>query len=366
MFTSWVIFPRRKFALLVLFNAFFLFIFIYHLPRAPSRSKQDRYSSLELSTPNLESQQKSHFSKPLTDLSSKQLQIQLLAQAKNLSSTPFPKLIHQTWKNVPLPNIATDRQKSWIENNPSHQYSLLTDDMALEFVTKSFDATDPYIVYLYKNFPQRILAADLLRYLMIYQSGGLYVDIDTICYTPIDQWLPKSLANKPDINLDGINLVVGMELDVLDTKKYPDSWIKENRFLERIQFLQWSIYAKPGHEVLRRMISSIQETIREDISNQPWWKRKDISSIKYNQMKVLSTTGPFGWTKVIMEYVNDIEGRKVDLVEYSGIKDARRFGDVLFLPVNKWSPGVAHSEAGKIETSFLIHYYGASWKTNLS
>ncbi|KAF3901416.1 hypothetical protein AA313_de0209873 [Arthrobotrys entomopaga] len=366
MLSSWVIIPRRKFVLLLLFNIFFLFTFIYHLPGAPFRSKQDQYSSLEPSTPNPQSLQKSHFPQPLTDLSSKELQSQLLTQAKNLSSTTFPKHIYQTWKTVPLPNVATDRQKSWIENNPSHQYTLLTDDKALQFVTENFNTTDPYTVYLYENFPQRILAADLLRYLMIYHFGGLYVDIDTICYTPIDEWLPKSLANNPDIKLDGINLVVGMELDVLDTEKYPDSWIKKNRFLDRIQFLQWSIYAKPGHEVLRRMVSSIQETVREDISNLPWWKRKDISSIKYDQMKVLSTTGPFGWTRVVMQYVDEIEGREVGLVEYSGIKDARRFGDVLFLPVNKWNPGVPHSEAGNIKTSFLIHYYGASWKSGLS
>ncbi|EPS44945.1 hypothetical protein H072_1059 [Dactylellina haptotyla CBS 200.50] len=294
-----------------------------------------------------------------------EIQSHLQSLAKTLSSTAFPKHIYQTWKSFTLPQIASERQTSWIGKNPGHEYTLLSDNTALEYVSENFNATDPEIVHIYKNLRQRILAADLLRYLIAYKSGGLYVDIDTICHAPIDQWVSGSIAGRTDIKIEDINLVVGMELDVLDQRRYPDNWVARNKFSERIQFLQWSVYAKPGHEVLRRMISSIQETVREDVSELPWWKWRDVSSLKYNEMKILNTTGPFRWTKVIMEYVSQIEGREVGLAEYSGIKEARKIGDVLFLPVNRWSPGVSHSDAGLIDTSFLIHYYSGSWKGNL-
>ncbi|KAK6330825.1 membrane-bound alpha-1,6- mannosyltransferase Initiation-specific [Orbilia javanica] len=356
--------PRRQ-SLLLILNLLVLIVFIYHLSQGTGRD----FLPISLLPPVQNFAAKSplqeFYEEPeKSGVISKEIQSHLLSQAEKLSSIEFPKHIYQTWKTAYLPQVAYDRQKSWVLNNPSHKYTLLTDITALQYVTEYFNTTDPYIVHLYKNFPQRILAADLLRYLIAYKSGGLYVDIDTICYTPVDHWMPRSIGNQPNIKLEGINLVVGLELDVLDTTIYPDEWIAKNKFSERIQFLQWSIYAKPGHEVLRRMISSIQETVREDISNMVW-RRKDVSSLQYNELKILDTTGPFRWTKIIMEYINQIEGREVGLLEYSGIKKAKKIGDVLFLPVNKWSPGVTHSNAGSVETSFLVHYYGGSWKGNL-
>ncbi|KAK6496260.1 membrane-bound alpha-1,6- mannosyltransferase Initiation-specific [Arthrobotrys musiformis] len=357
--------PRRH-SLLIILNTLVLLVFIYHLSQGAGKNFLP--ISLFPSTYNIpptSSPGQQFYEEPeKSGLITKEIQAHLLAQAKKLSSTEFPKHVYQTWKTAKLPQVAYERQRSWVQNNPSHDYTLLSDVTALQYVTENFNDTDPYIVHLYKNFPQRILAADLLRYLIAYQSGGLYVDIDTICYTPVDHWMPRSIGHQSDIKMEDINLVVGLELDALDTIRYPEEWIAENRFSERIQFLQWSVYAKPGHEVLRRMISSIQETVRNDISNMVW-KRKDVSSIQYNEMKILDTTGPFRWTKIIMEYINQIEGREVELLEYSGLKEAKKIGDVLFLPVNKWSPGVLHSNAGEIETSFLVHYYGGSWKGNL-
>ncbi|KAF3314833.1 membrane-bound alpha-1,6- mannosyltransferase Initiation-specific [Orbilia oligospora] len=349
--------PRRQF--IIVLNALILFVFLYHLPHTIGPFSPQIYSIIPKSP-----LQQFYEEPEKSGLITKEIQSHLLSQARKLSSVEFPRHIYQTWKTEKLPEANYDRQKSWFNNNPSYEYTLFTDITALQYVTKNFNTTDPYIVHLYKNFPQRILAADLLRYLIAYTSGGLYVDLDTICTAPVDQWMPRSIGYQQNIKMEDINLVVGLELDALNTTKYPDKWIAKNKFSKRIQFLQWSIYAKPGHEVLRRMISSIQETAHKDVSDIVW-RRKDVSSLRYNQIKILDTTGPFRWTKIIMEYINQIEGREVGLLEYSGIKEAKKIGDVLFLPVNRWSPGVNHSDAGGVETSFLVHYYGATWKKNL-
>ncbi|KAK6502378.1 membrane-bound alpha-1,6- mannosyltransferase Initiation-specific [Arthrobotrys conoides] len=355
--------PRRQ-SLLIL-NALLLLVFLYHFCQVAGPNFLPNFSSPQTHNIAPKSPLQQFYEEPEKSGSiAKEIQSRLLSQAKKLSSVEFPKHIYQTWKTENLPEIASDRQKSWIRNNPSHEYTLLTDITALQYVTENFNATDPYIVHLYTNFPQRILAADLLRYLIAYKSGGLYVDIDTICVTPIDLWMSRSIGNQQNIKIEDINLVVGLELDVLNTTRYPDEWVAKNKFSKRVQFLQWSVYAKPGHEVLRRIISSIQETARKDISNMVW-RRKDVSSLRYSELKILDTTGPFKWTNIIMQYINQIEGREVGLHEYSGIKEAKKIGDILFLPVNKWSPGVLHSDAGSVDTSFLVHYYGASWKGNL-
>ncbi|KAK6499011.1 membrane-bound alpha-1,6- mannosyltransferase Initiation-specific [Arthrobotrys musiformis] len=353
--------PRRQ-AIIGFLNVLLFFIFMWHLPLLQLHSAGHSFipSSASRPPPVPHTQPAPDFAPSVIHPSTKKSRDQLLSQAKELSKIGLPQKIWQTWKTISLPDLETfNRQRTWLGLNPTHEYELLTDRSALEYVTKEFNHTDPYIVYLYENFPQRILAADLLRYLIAYKSGGLYSDIDTECQVPIDGWLSQAMGNITDVKKTDVNIVVGMELDILNKTQYSDKWVIDAGFSQRIQFLQWSIYAKPGHEILRRMITSVQEAVRADIEA---LESKSVKGLKYNETKILDTTGPFRWTQTIFEYVNDITGRKVPLEEYSGITEGKVFGDVLFLPVNRWSPGVGHSNSGGDETSFLIHHFKSTWR----
>ncbi|EPS45108.1 hypothetical protein H072_874 [Dactylellina haptotyla CBS 200.50] len=363
--SSWIRMPRRH-SIVVMLNFLLLCTFIYHLPKIPHQNFLP--TSLTTNTPTIQAAKPSHPSfyedKAFEGLSKKAAQAHLQKLAKTLTSTPFPKHIYQTWKSIALPSDdAYHRQRSWSSKNPSHEYTLLTDATALKYVEDNFNSTDPFIVHLFANFPQRIVAADLLRYLIAYKSGGLYTDIDTECNKPIDTWLPQAVSVLPGVMIQDVNIVIGMELDIVDRNKYPDAWVHDNAFLRRIQFLQWSIYAKPGHEIPRRMVTSMQESVRGDIANTT---DKSIKSVRYKEREVLDRSGPFRWTKVVLDYINQIEGREVPYEEFSGIKEAKKFGDVLFLAVNRMSPGVPHSDAGPDETSFLIHHFSGSWRDDLA
>ncbi|KAK6513724.1 membrane-bound alpha-1,6- mannosyltransferase Initiation-specific [Arthrobotrys conoides] len=355
--------PRRQ-AILGFINVVFFFVFIWHLPllRAahgrsflPSGVSAAPYAHTTLQTP-LNPDFKPSLISPATKKSRRQLH----ALAKELSKIQFPKKIWQTWKTITLPDAETfTRRQTWHAMNPTHEYELLTDKTALDYVIENFNSTDPYIVYLYQNFPQRILAADLLRYLIAYKSGGLYTDIDTECKRPIDNWVCQAIGNLPDVKKADVNVVVGMELDIMDKSQYSDKWVLDAGFSQRIQFLQWTIYAKPGHEILRRMITSVQEAVRADIEKTD---KKSIGGLKYNDTQILDTTGPFRWTQTILEYVNDLTGREVKHEEFANIQEGKVFGDVLFLPVNRWSPGVGHSNAGDDETAFMAHHFKSTWR----
>ncbi|KAK6523513.1 membrane-bound alpha-1,6- mannosyltransferase Initiation-specific [Arthrobotrys megalospora] len=346
--------PRRQ-AIISFLNVLLLVVFIWHIPSLPGHS----FLPVPVPHTNL-TPQKPDFTPPTTSTSAEDTRRRLLTLSKNLSKIAFPKKIWQTWKTIALPNDETfTRRQTWHALNPTHEYDLLTDKSALDYVVNNFNATDPFIVHLYANFPQRILAADLLRYLIAFKSGGVYSDIDTECKKPIDTWVSQSIAHLPHVKQEDINIVVGMELDILDKTKYSDKWVIESGFAQRIQFIQWTIYAKPGHEISRRMITSVQEKVREDIQKSAG---KCISGLKYSEREILDRTGPFGWTNAVMGYVNDIMGREVGFEEYTGIKEGKVFGDVLFLPVNRWSPGVGHSDAGGDETAFMIHHFGGSWR----
>ncbi|MEM9211633.1 MAG: glycosyltransferase [Pseudomonadota bacterium] len=93
---------------------------------------------------------------------------------------PIPKIIHQTWKTSDVPT-EFGNPESWKLQNPDWDYILWTDEMASEFVAKTF----PDLYDLYVSYPFNVQRADLFRYCVISKMGGLYADIDTDCLAPI-------------------------------------------------------------------------------------------------------------------------------------------------------------------------------------
>lgn len=93
----------------------------------------------------------------------------------------IPKKIHQIWLGSPLP----DRFKAWCNTwrvfHPTWEYKMWTDaDLPTFNITKKdiFDAA--------KNMGQK---SDILRYEILRQQGGLYVDTDFECLKPFDDLL---------------------------------------------------------------------------------------------------------------------------------------------------------------------------------
>lgn len=86
----------------------------------------------------------------------------------------IPKIIHQTWKDEEIP----PKWKVFVENNKAlnadWEYMLWTDDKCLKFVEQEF----PDFLKQYQSFPKNIMRADVIRYLIMYKIGGVYLDLD--------------------------------------------------------------------------------------------------------------------------------------------------------------------------------------------
>lgn len=87
---------------------------------------------------------------------------------------PIPKIIHQTWKDREIPDKWLNFQHKVKTLHPGWQYLLWTDDDNGEFVKKEF----PAFYSIYEAFPKNIMRADVIRYLIMYKIGGLYLDLD--------------------------------------------------------------------------------------------------------------------------------------------------------------------------------------------
>ena len=95
---------------------------------------------------------------------------------------PVPKIIHQTWKNKEVPEKWRAAQQSCIDMHPGYKYMLWTDEDALALVRDKY----PWFLATYSSYPYNIQRADALRYFVLHEHGGIYLDLDIVCIKSLD------------------------------------------------------------------------------------------------------------------------------------------------------------------------------------
>lgn len=89
----------------------------------------------------------------------------------------IPHIIHQIWLGPLEP--PEHAMESWKKLHPTWEYHLWTEKNLPNLKNQqAFDASD--------NFPQK---SDILRYELLYEYGGIFVDADEYCLKPIDRLL---------------------------------------------------------------------------------------------------------------------------------------------------------------------------------
>lgn len=102
----------------------------------------------------------------------------------------IPKKIFQTWKTKTISDEVQYLTNTWRTNNPDYVYHLFDDNDCEEFIKTHFDIK-VYQAYC-RIFPGAY-KADMWRYCVLYIFGGIYIDIDTICFNPIDLVLNEDI-----------------------------------------------------------------------------------------------------------------------------------------------------------------------------
>ena len=87
----------------------------------------------------------------------------------------IPHKIHQIWLGKStIPLFFNRLTESWKNMNKACKHILWDDSKAVEFIRNEF----PHIQPIYVNLQYDIQRVDLLKYLILYKFGGVYVDID--------------------------------------------------------------------------------------------------------------------------------------------------------------------------------------------
>jgi len=94
----------------------------------------------------------------------------------------IPKLIHQTAKTADIPPQWQAYQQKLRSLHPDWTYRIWTDADNLAFVQKEY----PGFLPIYQKLPKNIMRVDVIRYLIMYKLGGLYMDLDYEMLKPFD------------------------------------------------------------------------------------------------------------------------------------------------------------------------------------
>ena len=276
--------------------------------------------------------------------------------------------------------------RAWRAANPGHRYERLTDGNAEAWVREAWgdfrfsssSLTDESsggeegggVADLFASLTDPILRADLLRYLVMAREGGVWADIDVFPHRPIASWIPagfRGRENASSVSVGGggsrsatVNLVVGIENDHHGQPIWPG-------LPYSVQLAQYVMLAKPGHPALEALVDQVCENLRLLLKSKEKKKKMKGQKAKITFEEVMATTGPFAFTRVLMEYFTEVTGggKEYTGAELTRLRHPLLIGDVLVLPKDSfgWLPHEHTLEKGHPEI-LVEHLFMASWRAD--
>lgn len=228
-----------------------------------------------------------------------------------------------------------------LSRNPTFQYEFMTDLSGDAFVKEHF-ASRPDILDNFLALRIPIVKADILRYLILYEDGGTWNDLDVSCEdVPIREWIPAQYK-------ENTGLVVGLEFDV-------DIWVR--------QFASWTIMAKPKSPhmlmVVEDCIEAVLEKTREHNVGVP-----DLTIDMIGD--VVDFSGPRRLTRGVLNSLSLTLNSKIEDGNISNVMEPRLIGDVLVLPDYSFANSMNEQYGDRGKGQILVtHHYAGSWKNSL-
>jgi mannosyltransferase OCH1-like enzyme len=105
------------------------------------------------------------------------------------TTSGIPRIIHQTWETADIPDKWKPAQAEWKRLHPDWAYILWTDAHRRAYIQKYY----PEYLELYDSYDYPIQRADMIRYFILYDFGGLYSDLDQYPKKSFEPYLTASM-----------------------------------------------------------------------------------------------------------------------------------------------------------------------------
>ncbi len=194
----------------------------------------------------------------------------------------IPKIIHQTYsKKNNLPPLFIDNIARLLELNSGWDYHLYDEEERREFISSHYDR-DILGSYEKINPSYGPAKADFFRYLLLYQTGGVYLDVDCTLIKKLDDVL----------RTDDSYILSHWR----NEKGRPhEGWGLYPTLGGRGEYQQWHIVAAPLHPFLEAVI----QRVKKNIDNY------DTLRDGVGKTGVIKVTGPIAYTQAIQSVQKD-------------------------------------------------------------
>ncbi len=191
----------------------------------------------------------------------------------------IPKILHQIWsdKEKPLPAQFAKMAETWKYDYPEWKYIYWNEQRMNDFILEYF----PQYWNIYNGFPLNIQRWDAIRYLILYQMGGMYVDFDFESLHPMDELLCDKICciSREPVSHSKIfknsfiinnSLMAAIPKHVYMEKIIHHVFSKENlRYAHSIAHIKDSVFNITGQWVLGRIYNSLPEEERKTVYLMP-------------------------------------------------------------------------------------------------
>ncbi|MBS0418427.1 MAG: glycosyltransferase [Proteobacteria bacterium] len=227
---------------------------------------------------------------PRLNLASKEDQIATVP-----AGTAVPRILHQTYPTKELPAPLRGAVERTRAASPNWDHRLYDDNDIVNYIRKEYGETI-LAAYLRIDPMYGAARADLFRYLLMYRTGGVYLDIKSVATRALDD-----VIRPEDTYI----------LSQWHGKRFAGMGMGVHRALRGIvgtEYQQWHIVAAPGHPFLERVIENVLRNLR--IYN------PGIHGA--GKRGVLSVTGPIAYTLAIHPLLRLHSHRFADSAEELG------------------------------------------------
>ena len=207
----------------------------------------------------------------------------------NSNNFIIPKILHQTyssWENLPNDIKTIINENNNLNNN--WKYKFYNNNEIDSYIKKN---ESDYVYKAFKKINPKFGAsiADFFRYIILYHEGGVYMDVKCKCTTPFDKWV-NSQKLQFSFWIDNNNYS--------DCNQYHKCKLTNTK---RREITQMALVFPKNHKLMRLVIDQMVN---------------DIYNYKETQLlisdKVLYTTGPWLFTKVVTKYMcNNLNNIKI-------------------------------------------------------
>lgn len=205
----------------------------------------------------------------------------------------IPCNVYQTWKESRLPFLHAWSVRRFRTLNSDHSFFFFDDIQMNEYMNVHY-AGHP-ILKIFQDVRIPAARADIWRYCILFQQGGIYCDIDKALVVPINQILESD-------STELVSFERNKWKDQLELQNYsdpavflsnPPEYVRANLDFPDNTILNWFLCFEKGHPILEHVIDLI-------VQHADFYRRKSFESV---EKAVIHFSGPLVFTQAVWKWM---------------------------------------------------------------